>query len=140
MTIRNVQPYLHFNGNCKEALAFYQQVFGATPGGLMHFDDVPGMPVPEGAAGLVMHTELLLGNTRILMSDVPPKSPVPFGHNVEIFVEIAETNLVDDTFAALSAGGSVVLPMADTFWGSRFGMLLDKFGVHWMLSSPLAKS
>lgn len=124
--------YLNFNGECEEAFAFYAEVFGGTIGSMMHWSDVPGMDVPDDRAQRVMHAELKLGNHEILGADALPDAHVaPQGFNVTVNVDSSEE--AERLFGALGEGGKVTMPMSETFFAQRFGMVTDRFGTPWMI-------
>jgi PhnB protein len=134
--IMQVQPYLYFSGRCDEAIEFYKSVLGAKVDMLMRFNESP-QPHPEGAVPpgfekKVMHASLRIGNSVVMCSDGCSQtlaSFVGFGLSLSVSTD-AEA---EKYFAALSNGGQVRMPMAKTFFSSRFGMVADKFGVAWMV-------
>lgn len=137
-----VSVYLNFAGTTEKAFNFYKTVFGGEfNGGVNRFRDIPPdpsrPPMPESELDLVMHMELpILGGFVLMGSDVPGSMGFPFtqGNNVYINLEPDSRQEADRLFSALSAGGSVGMPMADMFWGAYFGMLTDQFGIHWMVN------
>ncbi|MBC7861723.1 MAG: VOC family protein [Bacteroidia bacterium] len=135
-----VNPYLTFNGNCEEAFGFYKSVFGGEYPYIGRFKDMPpqdGNPVPASQADKIMHVSLPIGHGTILMGS---DSSEEFGHasvvgnNFSISINADSKEEADKLFNGLSAGGTVVMPMNKTFWGSYFGMFTDKFGIQWMMS------
>jgi PhnB protein len=138
MTTVNV--YLTFNGNCEEAFNFYKSVFGGEFGWLSRFKDMPpqgGKLLPAGDAEKIMHVSLPISKETSLMgSDTGGEWAPSFkpGNNFSISINSDSKADADKFFSKLSAGGSVSMPMADTFWGSYFGMFTDKFGINWMVS------
>lgn len=133
-----VQPYLFFNGRCEEALAFYAKTIGAELLFSMRYKDAPQpMPkgsVPEGWDEKIMHGTVRIGATELMVSD-GNKAGAEF-EGFSLSLEVATEAEADQTFAALSKGGVVVMPIGKTFWSPRFGMLTDKFGVGWMVTVP----
>jgi PhnB protein len=128
-------PYIHFQGNCREALTAYQQIFGGTVE-FMTYDDAPDATPEMKASGLVMHATLHHGGRMLFASDFPPG----FAGDPQQAVTISHI-APDDTearriFAALSEGGAILMEYAPTFWSDGFGMLKDRFGTHWMVSAP----
>ena len=138
MTTVNV--YLTFNGNCEEAFNFYKSVFGGEFAWLGRFKDMPpqdGKTVPASEAEKIMHVSLPVSKETILMgSDNSSGMEVPLvaGNNFSISITSDSKQSADNFFSKLSAGGSVMMPMTDTFWGSYFGMFTDRFGINWMVS------
>ncbi len=133
----SLNPYLKFNGNCEAAFNFYQSVFGGEFVNPMRFKDVPSeYPMPAGEEEKIMHIALPLSNSSVLMGcDVPSSmGAAKVGDNIDISISAASKAEADHIFNGLSAGGSVMMPMADSFWGAYFGMCTDQFGIHWMVS------
>jgi len=130
--------YVNFEGNCEEALNFYKEMLGGEILQISHMGDGQ-MEVPEHVKGKVMHARLKVGENVLYMSDTFDPSSIVQGNNISLSLQpdtIAET---EDLFGKLSAGGTVKMPLQDTFWGARFGMFIDKFGIHWMLNCELKK-
>ena len=129
----NVQPYLFFDGQCDEALEFYKKAIGAAPKVLMRFKDAPDKSmITPGVEDKVMHAQVQIGDATVLMSDGRCQGKTNFQGFALTIVANNEAE-ADKTFAALSDGGQVTMPMAKTFFSPRFGMLTDKFGVGWMV-------
>ena len=127
--------HLAFPGTCNEAFGFYEETFGSKRGISMTFGDAPGgSPVPEEAKDQIMYTSMPLGSMLLMGGDDPGRTSALGGFRVSILLEdVAEVNRL---FAALSAGGSVDMPLAKTFWSPLFGACTDKFGVGWMVGVP----
>ena len=137
MTAVNV--YLTFNGNCEEAFNFYKSVFGGEFPYIGRFKDMPptdGKAVSEKDANKIMHVSLPISSeTNLMGSDTTDEfGPVTFGNNFSISVSTDSKEKADKFFNSLSKDGTPVMPMNQTFWGSYFGMLTDKFGINWMVS------
>jgi len=130
--------YVTFAGNCEEALNFYKEALGGKVIQISHMGDGQ-MEVPENLKDKVMHARLQLGESVLYMSDTFEPSSVKQGNNVSLSLEIDDTAKLENLFNKLSAGGTVKMPLEDTFWGARFGMLTDKFGIHWMMNCQLKK-
>jgi PhnB protein len=131
-----IEPYLFFGGKCEEAVAFYKKALGAEVLMMMRYKDSPephpeGM-LPPGFENKVMHTTLRIGKSNVMASDGCGESASFAGFSLSIAVQTEAE--ADRAFAALSEGGSVMMPLAKTFWSPKFGMLTDKFGVGWMVS------
>jgi PhnB protein len=136
----SINPYLVFNGNCEEAFLFYQSVFGGEFPYIGKFNE---MPPAEGNPELsvedgnkIMHVTLPIGDGSVLMgSDSNSASgEVVFGGNISISINTKSKEEADKLFNGLSAGGTVSMPMNQTFWGAYFGMFTDKFGINWMVN------
>jgi PhnB protein len=129
----NLQPYLFFDGKCEEALDFYKQTVGAEPKMLMRFKNAPDQSmITPGAEEKVMHAQVQIGDTTVLMSDGRCLGKPNFQGFALTITANSEAE-ADKLFGALSAGGQVTMPLAKTFFSPRFGMLTDKFGVGWMV-------
>lgn len=130
-----VQAYLFFDGRCEEALEFYKKAIGAEIGMMMRSKESPEGS-PEGVPGdKIMHASFFVGNTLIMASDGWAKGQPKF----EGFcLSISAKDEADSRrlFEALGAGGEVTQPLASTFFSPSFGMVKDKFGVHWMVQVP----
>jgi PhnB protein len=136
-----VNIYLTFNGNCLEAFNFYKSVFGGEYPYVGKFSDMPpqeGMkPLSAEDGDKIMHISLPVSKETTLMgSDTAGEWAAGFimGNNFSISVNTESKEEADNIFGGLSAGGVATMPMNQTFWGSYFGMLTDKFGISWMVS------
>jgi len=130
--------YLNFDGNAGEAMNFYQKCLDAQLE-MQTFGDMPGGGGPPGSENRVMHARLAKGSAVIMASDTMPGSKLVVGNNTFINIDCESVAEQDRYFNALAAGGKVMMPLQDTFWGARFGMLADKFGVQWMFNCELPK-
>ena len=129
----HVQPYLFFDGRCDEALEFYKKTLGAEPTMLMRFKDAPDQSmISPGSADKVMHGQVKIGDTTVLMSDGRCLGKPNF-QGFALTVHAKDEAEADKLFAALGEGGQVTMPLAKTFFSRKFGMLADKFGVGWMV-------
>jgi PhnB protein len=124
-------------GKCTEAFEFYETVFGNKVAFKMTYGEAPmGMPIPEEAKALVMHMAMPLGSVVLMGCDAfPGRAGRPMG-GFNISVELQDADEVKRIFTALNEGGSVEMPLAETFWSPLFGMCTDKFGVEWMVTVP----
>jgi PhnB protein len=128
-----IQPYLFFDGRCDEAIAFYRAALGAEVAMLMRFKDCPDPAmVPPGGADKVMHAALRIGETTVLASDGRCRGEASFD-GFALSLTAADEAAAERLFAALGDGGAVQMPLAKTFFSPRFGMLIDRFGVSWMV-------
>jgi PhnB protein len=136
--MKSVTTYLHFNGNCREAMTFYQRSLG-TDIQITPVMDSQGTPSTDASAR-VMHSQLLRnGQTVLQASDDQSGASPKLGDNFQIAIECESVEEIDRLFAALNQGGKVRLPLGDVPWGARFGMLTDKFGIQWLLNCYLPK-
>ena len=129
--MKSFQPYLNFNGNTREAMEFYQKACGGTLD-LQTFGEASKVP---GTEHRIMHARLSNGDAVLMASDTMPEHPFVQGTNVMVNIDCESDEELDRIFAALSEGAMITMPVQDTFWRARFGMLIDKFGVHWMFNS-----
>ena len=136
----SLNTYLFFDGNCREAFEFYRSVFGGEYQVLQTFGDgPPDLQVAEEEKDRIMHVSLPVGSSVLMGSDSasgfgPPPAQ---GTNFAISITAESREHCDEVFAKLSAGGTVQMPMQETFWGSYFGNWTDRFGVAWMISYDL---
>ena len=130
--------YVTFAGNCEEAINFYKEALGAEVVMINRMGEGP-MEVPEHVKGKIMHARLKIGENVLYMSDTFDPSSVVQGNNVSLSLQPESLDQTEYLFNKLSAGGTVKMPLQDTFWGARFGMFIDKFGIHWMLNCELKK-
>jgi PhnB protein len=135
-----VSPYLNFNGNCEEAFNFYKSVFGGEFPYVGRYKDMPpmegGKAMAEADGNKIMHMSLPIGDSFIMGSDVGGEwaSNIKDGNNIQLSINAESNEQADQWYNKLSAGGRQTMPMSNTFWGSYFGMLTDKFGINWMVS------
>ncbi len=132
-----VETYLMFDGRCEEAIEFYRKAVGAEVEMLMRFRDSPEPPppdrVPPGSEDKVMHASLRIGDTRVMASDGGCGGRPAFA-GFYLSLAPATPGDADRMFDALADGGKVEMPLMQTFWSPRFGMLTDRFGVGWMVN------
>ena len=130
--------YVTFGGNCEEAINFYKDALGAEIILINRMGESP-MEVPENLKNKIMHARLKIGDNTLYMSDTFDPSALIKGNNVSLSIQIDDTAQLDKLFMRLSAGGTVDMALQDTFWGARFGMFTDKFGIKWMMNCELKK-
>lgn len=133
-----VEPYVFFGGRCEEAIAFYQETLGAEVTFKMRVNESPD-PIPPGAlpAGFedkIMHANLRIGDTSLMVSDGNQTTREFKGFTLSLGV--ADPAEAARAFNALAVGGKVTMPLGKTFWSPAFGMVEDKFGVGWMVIAP----
>jgi PhnB protein len=128
-----VQPYLFFDGRCEEAIEFYRTALGAEVTALMRFKDSPdpGACSP-GAEDKVMHSALRIGDTTVMASDGQCQGQPSF-QGFSLSLPVPDVAQAERLFAALGNGGQVQMPIGETFFSPRFGMVADRFGVSWMV-------
>jgi PhnB protein len=133
MTMK-VTPYLFFNGTCEEAVKFYEKVLGAKVAFMMRYKDMPAEAQRSAAdEPKIAHVRFMIGEHTVMASDSPPERfNKPQGFDMSLGIEKPEE--ADRIFVALSEGGTITMPIAETFWAHRFGALVDKFGTPWMIN------
>jgi PhnB protein len=140
-----VNPYLSFNGNCEEAFNFYKEVFSSDFQYVGRYKDAPPADRQNFAAGdeKIMHISLPISKETILMGCDSPETfgqAVSFGNNISLSISTDSKVSADKIFNRLCIGGQVKMPMNETFWGAYFGVVTDKFGIHWTVSADLNAS
>ena len=132
-----IQPYLFFGGRCEEALEFYRSVLGAEVDMLMRYKESPEpLPpdmVPPGYENKVMHVAFRIAGTALFASDGCGAGDGFEGFSLSLSLPTEAE--VDRVFAALLDGGEVRMPLGKTFWSPRFGIVLDRFGMCWMVTT-----
>jgi len=138
-----VQPYLFYEGRCEEAIEFYKKTLGAKVDMLMRYKDAPpgAEPKAEQCGGVVppadkvMHAAFRIGETTVMASDGMASGKADF-KGFGLSVNVADKAEAERTFKALGDGGQVTMPMSETFFANAFGMVVDRFGVMWMVIAP----
>jgi PhnB protein len=130
-----LEPYLHFGGSCEEALTFYKEVFAGEVVALMRFGDSPGGELPPDYKDKVMHASFESSDLKFMAADHRPGTELDRGSQVSLSLSTRDVAEGERVFAMLGVDGDVTMPMQDTFWGARFGMLTDKFGIKWMVNA-----
>ena len=134
----SIQPHSNVNGNAEEAFLFYQSVFGGEFSKIIRFKDLAGtgFEVAKEEENKLMNIALSIGDNVLIGNDVPQfMGRVSEEENRSKIAIFAESRAeADHIFLGLSAGGSVEVPMADSPWGSYFGMLRDKYGIEWTIT------
>lgn len=133
-----INPYINFNGNAEEAFTFYKSVFGGEFAMIARFKDMPHHenPLSEEDANKIMHIALPIGKGNVLMATDFLESQghkMIEGNRYSISISAQSRDEADQIFSGLSAGGAIEMPIADSPWGSYFGLFKDKFGVQWMV-------
>lgn len=131
-----IRPYLDFGGACDEAIAFYQRALGARLDMIMRMKDSPEPPppgmVPPGSENKVMHAQLSIGDAVLMLSDGRCSNQRHFA-GVMLNLPFPDAAATKRAFDGLADGGAVTMPLGATFFSPCFGMVTDRFGVHWML-------
>ncbi|MBU2887539.1 VOC family protein [Gilvimarinus agarilyticus] len=132
--MRELNPYVFYNGDCQAAVEFYSQTLDTPIDALMRYGDAPdGSPFGDDYADKVMHASLRIGASTLMASDAPPGNyQKPQGVSICLQAESAQE--AEDLYAALSAGGEIQMPLEKTFWAERFGAFTDRYGIKWMVN------
>jgi PhnB protein len=132
-----INPHINFNGNAEEAFTFYKSVFGGEFAMLMRFKDMASadFPIPESEANNIMHIALPIGPNVLMGNDVPSfmGKTNENENRSKISISAESKEEADRLFSGLSTGGQIEMPIADSPWGSYFGMFRDKYGIEWMV-------
>lgn len=138
-----IQPYLFFNGHCNAAIEFYQKVFGAQVTSLTRLKDIPAsdhpQQLPPSAEHMVMHADVRIGDTTIMMSDGRGTGELAF-KGFALSSTQSDEAAARNVFDALADQGKIDMPIGETFWSPFFGMVTDRFGVQWMVTVPARKA
>jgi PhnB protein len=132
-------PYIFFYGRCEEALEFYKKVFGGTYE-LQRNEQAPadcGMSLPPEFKNKAMHAAFTAPGIAFMASDGREAKAVdPEEGNVSLALSLPEAHEGERIFKALAEGGTVKMPLAEAFWGGKFGLIQDRFGNEWMITAP----
>ena len=128
--------YLAFDGQCADAMRFYEQALGGKLEVLMSGAESPiAAQMPKEFAHRILHARLVLpGGGMLYAGDAPAHVPYEGIKGVAIAVDYASVDKAETVFAVLAAGGQVTMPMQSAFWAKRWGMLVDKFGTPWIVN------
>ncbi len=129
-----IKPYISFKGNCEEAINFYKERLGAEVLFLQRYGDSP--MAGKGPDDKIMHCSIKIGDSVIMACDnvFQDQNPTTVGNNIMLAIGTNDIAQADRAFDQMSDGATVVMPMQETFWAERFGMLTDKFGINWMFN------
>ncbi len=133
----SIDIYLNFNGNCREAVEQYAQIFNQDNPHIMTFGDAPPnpeFPVPEEAKHLVVHARLQIGASTLMFSDVFPGMPFAVGNNITLSFSSTDEQQIRSVFDQLKVDGTVQMELQETFFSKCYGNVTDKFGIIWQLN------
>ena len=135
-----VSAYISFNGDCEAAFQYYEEVLGAKPGLLFRYADSPMIDVvPEGWGNRIMHGSIRIGGKLLEGADVPPdRYEKPQGFSLAL--NVPNPDEAERLYEKLGEGGKVMYTIAKTFWSERFGMVVDRFGIPWMINCETTSS
>ncbi|GGG01756.1 VOC family protein [Paenibacillus albidus] len=132
-----IDVYINFNGNCREAVTYYAEVFETDPPQFMTFGENPPNPeftLPEAAKDLIMHTRLSIEGSTVMFSDVFPGMAFTEGNNISLSLVSKDLESIKSVFHKLKEGGKVGMELQETFWSKCYGSLRDKFGIEWQFN------
>jgi PhnB protein len=134
-----IDAYLTFDGNCAEAMRFYERTLGGKLETLMTNAESPmADQAPPGSADRILHARLVIEGRALMASDSMPGQPYEGMHGFALSLNYADLAQARRVFDALSAGGRVTMPLQKVFWADAFGMLVDRFGTPWMVNGVTA--
>ena len=133
-----LHAYLGFRGNCEEALNFYKKAFDGEILQLSRYGESP-METADDLKNKIMHARLQFGDTLIMFSDMMGKNEADPGSMISLSIECDSIEQLERVFPKVAEGGKITMPLQDQFWGARFGMLTDKYGIHWMFNCEKKK-
>jgi PhnB protein len=125
--------YIYFNGNCEEAMNYYKGALGASIEMLVRYSDAP-KPSDDAQKNKILHGVLDIGGSKVYCCDSSENHKTVTGDNFSVSLRFDTQEECNSTFANLSAGGKIIMPLQDTFWGAWFGMCADKYAIHWMFN------
>jgi PhnB protein len=135
-----IKPYIAFKGNCKEAVDFYKEKLGAEVLFTQTYGASPMADKAPGSEDKIMHTSFKIGDAVIMACDnvFEGQNATVVGNNISLAIGTNDIEEAERAFNAMSDGATIVMPMQQTFWAERFGMLTDKFGINWMFNCEKA--
>ncbi|MEP6616348.1 MAG: glyoxalase/bleomycin resistance/extradiol dioxygenase family protein [Ginsengibacter sp.] len=133
-----LNPYINFAGNAEEALNFYKDSLGGEILQLGRYGESP-MPCDEDYKDKVMHARFVFDDNLLMVSDVFKGQDVSKAGNIQLSIDVEDVTRLEKVFSKMAEGGTVTMALQDMFWGARFGMLIDKFGVSWMFNCEMKK-
>jgi PhnB protein len=135
--VMQLEPYIFFYGRCEEALEFYKKALGGTYELMRNADSPMADQVSADFRNKVMHSSFKANGIAFMASDGREAKPIdPEAGNISLALAATDRAEGERVFNALSEGGTVTMPLGDAFWGGRFGMFTDRFGIEWMVTSP----
>lgn len=133
-----MNPYLVMDGNAKEAIQFYEKALDAQVVMVQTFGEMPAnpdFPLPDSARDRISHALLKVGETDLMFSDTFPGQPVQSSNQVQICIMTDQAEQAKRIYEALREDGQVVMPLQETFWSPAYGIVADKYGVNWNIST-----
>jgi PhnB protein len=137
----SLNPYLAFDGNCREAMSFYRDCLGGELALMTVGESGMAAQMPKSAHGLIMHSSLTKGSFSLMASDMMEEgAKLDHGNAMSLMLYCASEAEIKELFGKVSAGAKINAPLKVEFWGSMYGDLTDKFGVRWMFNYDLPKA
>jgi PhnB protein len=133
-----IEPYLFFDGNCAEAMRFYERTLGGKLDIMTGADAPPAAQMPPGSEHVVLHARLAFDGRSLMASDWMDGQPYEGMKSVAVALGYKKVDEARRIFDALAEGGRVSMPFTKTFWAEGFGMVADRFGTPWMVSGESA--
>ncbi len=133
----SIEVYLNYNGNCREAVEYYAEIFDTKTPDFMTFGEAPENPefqLPEESRDLIMHVGLEIEGTVVMFSDTFPDQMVTQGNHMSLVVSSDDVERIETLFKRMEKEGRVEMPLQKTFWSQCYGSLVDKFGITWQFS------
>lgn len=131
--MKQLNVYFNFDGTCEQAMNFYAACLGGTIEFMQRFGD-SHMEIEPASKDRIMHCTLRAGDIVLMASDSRPGEPVTSGDQISLSLNFDNENEQTETFNKLAESGKITMPLEDVFWGARFGMVTDQFGVNWMFN------
>lgn len=129
-----LNPYLNFPGTCEEAMTTYASILGGDIETMLRYGEMPGdHPVPDEMKKKIAHARVAIGDEVLMASDAGPDRFMSM-QGMSVTLNIAEPDEAERVFDALSEGGTVIMPLEETFWAVAFGVFVDRFGTQWMVN------
>jgi PhnB protein len=131
--------FLNFDGDCRDAIAFYEQVFDTKAQNVMTYAQAPDVDPSSADRDRILYASLPIFDHNVMMSDTPAGSPWVRGTNIFLTLGTPDRTVIDGLYARLSDGGTIHMPLGKTFFSEHYAMLTDRFGTPWQLSlTPFA--
>ncbi len=135
--MQGIKPYISFKGNCEEAINFYKDKLGAEVLYMGRYGESPMADKAPGQGDKIMHVSLQIGDSVLMACDNVfdgGDNPTTVGNNISLAYGTTDVVEAERAFESMSDGATIVMPIQETFWAERFGMLTDKFGINWMFN------
>ncbi len=131
--MKKLVPYISFSGNCEEALNFYKNILGGEIVNLSRYSEAADFATEENK-NMVLHAEFSAKGVYFMAADEMKSPDAAKGNRVSLSFDFESSEEQENVFKGFSEGANITMPLQDTFWGARFGMLTDKFGISWMFN------